>query len=477
MAATTYKAWGHRDIDVRGPARMRGLGWRGNLLRFFADPFAGLQQLSTYPDRLVALADRHPAVLCAWGPELTQRLLMEREHFESFVTPLAARPGSPLEVLSQNPFTATGEAHKEHRRVMVPPFHRKRVSQYRDVIVERVEAMLRPWKVGQRIDAPDELQRFTLGVILAVIFGLDVEEGGREVQAFRGQLGELLHALGRRSVMFAPVDLPGTPYHRMLQLAQHFIDDARELIAARRSAPGADVLSELIAGQAETQALSDEALLGQIFVLLTAGHETTYAALSWTLMLLAAHPSVLGPLQEELAGVLRGEAPTVEQLGALPLLDRVVKESLRILPTAPYGGRLARTDVELGGHAIPEGSVLLVAHFLTHRMSEVYADPLRFDPERWTRIQPTPYEYLPFGTGPRVCVGAALANMEMKLALACLLQRFSPELVPGTQVDCVLRVTLRPSALPIVLRPVGSRLARASLRGTVLAAVDFGAAR
>lgn len=461
------------DVGVRGPRRMPLVGWRGNLMRFFGDPFGGLVALSRWGeaagDRLVAIADRHPAFVCGFGPEINRRLLTDRATLAPFITPLRAAPGSALEVLYDNPFVVTGEMHRCHRRMMMPSFHRSRVAAYRDVIVEQLDAMMAPWQLGEVIDAPHVMQGMTLSVIMAVVFGLDERRSQREAEAFRRLLTDLLDAMGELLVMFVPIDVPGSPYRRMRTLAERYVAEVEAL--ARRQSPGDDVLTALLTAPATP---TRPRVAGQLFSLLTAGHETTYAALSWALMLLAAHPRVLGALYDELHGALRGEAPRVEQLGALPLLDGVVRESLRVLPTAPYGARRALEDIELVGHRLPAGAVVIYSHYVTHHMPELYASPERFDPRRWETIAPSPYEYLPFGTGPRTCIGVEFARLELKLALAAIVQRWWPELVPGARVDCRLRMTLRPHpGLPLRLRAPGSRIRPARLRGTVNAAVEW----
>jgi cytochrome P450 len=451
------------DVTVRGEPRVPVLGWRANVARFFADPFAGLVRLSRRPERLVAIADRHPAFVCGFGPEINHRLLTDRGSFAAFVTPLRATTEA-FALLLDNPFTTVGEAHREHRRVMVPPFHRRRVERYRDALVGLIEAAIGPWRVGDVIEVTDAMQRLTLSAMLAVVFGLDVDGSRRRTEEFRVLLGELLTAIGNPSVIFFPADVPGAPFRRMLRLGERFVAEVSALVEERRRSPREDVLSELLAGDSRSP-------VGQLFSLLTAGHETTYAALSWVLLLLGSHPRVLADLQDELRGALKGDAPGLDQLAGLPLLDRVVKESLRVLPTAPYGARLALEDVELEGHRLPKGAVIIYSHYVTHHLPEVFPAPRRFDPGRWATIDPSPYEYLPFGAGPRVCVGAAFATLELKLTLACLLQRFSPELVPGSRVDCQLRITLRPQpGLRMVLRPVGEGRA-VPMQGTVHEAV------
>ena len=166
-----------------------------------------------------------------------------------------------------------------------------------------------------------------------------------------------------------------------------------------------------------------------------AGYETTSYALAWTLMLLAQHPSVQAELREELSAALGGEAPTVEQLAELPLLDAVVKESTRLLPpTYMMFIRRACGPFELGPFAMPEGTRVVLSPLVSHHMPEVFSDPDRFVPKRWFERKPDPFELVPFGAGPRLCLGAGFAAQEIRLVVALILQRFSLRMPEGARL-------------------------------------------
>jgi len=145
-------------------------------------------------------------------------------------------------------------------------------------------------------------------------------------------------------------------------------------------------------------------------------------------------------------GVLHGEPPTVEQLQHLPLLDRVVKESMRVLPPAPWNARVLSQPMEFGGYALPSGTEVFVSIYHTHHMPELYPQPEVFDPGRWEHITPSIFEYQPFSAGPRMCIGASFAIMEIKIILAMLVQRY--------RLQCLLRSTVDRSGL-IVITPRG----------------------
>ena len=196
-----------------------------------------------------------------------------------------------------------------------------------------------------------------------------------------------------------------------------------------------------------------------------AGHETTAYTLAWTLFLLSQHQELFEPL---------GEEADAEQR---PLLDRVLRESQRLLPATPYMFiRVATGPVTVGGHELPEKSGFILSPLVTHRQPEVYPDPLRFDPERWTRVDPSPYEYLPFGAGPRMCIGMGFAAQALRIVLPRILSRFRLELVDGSRVSRKVQgITMGPRhGLPMRLLPRTAAVKRAArIRGDIHELVDL----
>ena len=188
-----------------------------------------------------------------------------------------------------------------------------------------------------------------------------------------------------------------------------------------------------------------------------AGHETTAVALAWTWYLLSQHPEAEARLDEELTTVLAGRTPTYEDLERLPYTRMVFEETLRLFPPAHAISRQALADDEVGGHQIRRGTVVTISPYVTHRNPRLWEAPARFEPERFTpaRVRARPrYAYLPFGAGPRACVGSAFAMMEGRLVLAMLAGRYRLRLAPGHPVEALGRITLKPRyGLRMVLEP------------------------
>jgi len=241
--------------------------------------------------------------------------------------------------------------------------------------------------------------------------------------------------------------------------------DARQRTGVRED----DVITALIgAREARAPWMRDRDVVGQATMLFAASYETTANAMAWTLFLLSQHRQVAEDLASELDGALRGGAPGLDALEDLPLLDAVLRESMRIFPPVPYAIRLVGGGGSLGPLSLRDRDRVIVSHYVTHHLPELYPDPERFDPQRWQGLRRGPYEYLPFGAGPRTCIGINFANAAMKLALAAIASRFRLSLVPGTRVDRVVAVTLSPRGpLPMRLCAPGSAPLPAPVAGNV----------
>ncbi len=227
---------------------------------------------------------------------------------------------------------------------------------------------------------------------------------------------------------------------------QHFIDE-------RRADPGEgnDFLSILLKARDENgQPMSDEQLMAECLTLFGAGHETTASGLTWSWYLLSQHPEIYRRVQQEVDTVLQGRTPTFADLARLPYCLQVFKETLRLYPPAYMTGRRALRDIEIDGYRIAKGQVVLLAPYTMHRRAEYFPEPEKFEPERFTpeREKQLPrHAYMPFGAGPRICIGNHFALMEGQLLLATLAQRVSLELVPDQAlvVNTAHHLTLRPT--------------------------------
>ena len=304
----------------------------------------------------------------------------------------------------------------------------------------------------------------------SILFGFEQPELAYEIGRRIERWVDMNHEMGIGA--FIPDPKITASYDRLLTLAEALEGQILAMIEHKRSSAnmGNDVLSLLIRMHDETGAgLTDAELIGQAAVLFGAAHLTTSFSLTWTLFLLAQHPRVALDLADELNGVLRGEVPTVAQLEQLPLLDRVIKESMRVLPASAYSQRINMEPVELGPFRLGKGTVIIFSQYITHHMPELFPEPERFRPERWETIRPSPYAYFPFAAGPRMCLGAPLAGMTMRLTLPAILQRFRLKVVPGTCINGRVSSTmLSPaSGMPMLVMPPTAAPESSPVRGNI----------
>jgi cytochrome P450 family 135 len=305
-----------------------------------------------------------------------------------------------------------GREHLARRRLMLPPFHGARMRAYestvRDVVVREVES----WPEHEPFAIHERMQRVTLEVILRAVFGVtDVERRTR----LADRLGRLLAETASAGLQFAVLLSRrfGTPDPLMrLHGLRGEINALLDLeIAERRADPREDILSMLVSARFEDgEPMDDAEIRDQLMTLLIAGHETTATGLAWTFDLLVRHPPVLARLT--------AEADAGEQAYA----RAVVSESLRLRPVVPLAGRRLASPLRVDGYTLPAGTDVTPAIWLAHTRADRYPEPLAFHPERFLDGAPATSAWVPFGGGVRRCIGAAFAEMEMRVALAEILR-------------------------------------------------------
>lgn len=461
-------------VDLPGPPPV--LGFRlPNLLRFFGDPVGHLVALHGRYGDVVALTAGDPTWVAVRGADRLRQLLSDAARFQNLAdSPIPVPKGSAPEVLFGQAVTAlNGADHKRARRIMMPVFAKSAVASYHDEVVGTIDRALATWPTSGEVDVAASTLDLALQIALTSLFG--VPSGAQRADIARLSQAFLDGVLSM-GVMLFPYDGPGTPYRRWMRDCQAYEALLRGLVADRRAnpQPRRDVLSTLIAAHDEDGSqLAETELVAHGAVLLTASHETTANTLAWTLFLLAAHPEVQDAVADELAGV---GAPLATELAGLTLLDQVVKESQRLLPASCIlFFREAAAPFVLDGKELPAGTRLLTSPYIAHRDPGLFPEPQRFRPSRWEGLEPGPYAYLPFGAGPRLCVGAQFATQAVRLALVGILQRHRFEIAPGCRVDRHVRgITLGPKAgIRLTIRPRGSAPGPgAGIAGDVHALVD-----
>ena len=448
----------------------------GSLLDFPRDPLLCMRRLYREHGAVAALEEGGHRLVFAFGPEHCQQVLSDPRTFQSRFFAIRGSRNSSQRRLTCGLLSMNGDEHKRNRRLVMGPFQKKSFEAYRTALVELADDMVRDWRAGQVRNIFRDMTRHMLRVTSSVLFGFDMPDLAYEI----GQLTERWVAMNHDAGMGAFVSDQGitSSYGRLLALAEALEEKTLAMIEYRRASAslGDDVLSRLIRAHDETgAALTDAELIGQTTILFGAAHLTTANTLTWTLFLLAQHPQVATELVEELSRVLAGEPPTLEQLDQLPLLDRVIKESMRVLPASAYSHRVSAELVQLGPFQLSKGTPVIFSQIITHHMPDLFPEPNRFRPERWQTITPSPYAYFPFAAGPRMCVGAGLALMTLKITLLAILQRHHLTVLPGAAINGKVTSTmLNPiSGMPMRVLPPSAPFTFAPIKGNIHELVTF----
>ena len=439
------------------PPGPQPLPYLGNILAFRRDQLGYLQELQRTYGNMATLHFGNMPVVALFRPEHVRYILTENpRNFTSGEVAAGLR-----ELIGDGLLTLDGETHRQQRRIVQPAFHRKRVESYADVMVQHTQEMLRGWNVGEQIDMSYEMQQLTLSIVAKCLFNIDLASEVTELGAAFNTL--IANPAGLvENFLNIRIDQPFTSYGRR-KAAIRTMDEFIYALIARRRAEGrdvGDVLSMLLTAQDEADMLTDTQVRDHTMTFIAAGHETTANALSWTFYLLSEHPEVRDTLLTELRTVLGGRVPTLEDLPMLPYLEWVLNESMRLYPPAWTQGRRAIEAFELDGVQLPAGTMVMFSQWVIHRLPDIWGDPEVFRPERWDPVhgQKVPaWSYFPFGGGPRICIGMPFAQLEAKLILATVLQKYAPRTMPGSRVELNPLITLRPKhGIPMMVLSANS---------------------
>jgi cytochrome P450 len=364
----------------------------------------------------------------------------------------------------QSVMISEGDAWQRQRRMLLPAFSTKRFDAYTgQVTAAAAKAFAGLPGDGAMLDAEHLMNMLAMDIILRTMFGSQVQEDTARIE----QAIRTLAAIGYAE-MYLPFAIPvWAPLPRQAQKRKELrlLDGlVRSQIRARGTTNGAatgDLLGMLLAARDEEnggRALPEDEIRDQLMTIFLAGHETTATALAWAAWALAADQDLAARVAGEVDAVLGPRTPALADLARLPLLAALVKETLRRYPPVPgVLMRRAIEDVRIGEWLVPKGSLVTLPFFVAQGDARWFAQPKRFDPERFlgdaARELPRG-AYIPFGAGPRVCIGNSFASMEMALVLAMLVQRFSLAPAPGQAApEARMAVTLRPAGgLQLVLR-------------------------
>ncbi len=356
-------------------------------------------------------------------------------------------------VLGNGLITSEGDFWKRQRRLAQPAFHREGLTGFVDAMVRDTQDMLDGWRRDGdgAFDLHDAMMRLTLRIVGHTLFSTDV-------QADAGAVGAAFAVAIKRAddesvaLINLPTWLP-LPSNRRFRKALATLDGlVHRIIGERRAMPEAerpaDLLSMLMAAKDDDGAgMSDAQLRDEVMSMVGAGHETTANALAWTFHLLGDHAEVADRVADEARAACGDRAPTLGDLPKLTYTKRVVEESMRLRPPVWVMERVAIEDDVVCGIRVAKGTLIGASPWCLHRDPRHWSDPERFDPDRFlpeaveARAR---YTYLPFGAGPRVCIGNGFAMMEAQLLLAMIAREHRLERAPWHTVKAEATITLRP---------------------------------
>jgi cytochrome P450 len=406
--------------------------------------------------------DWGPFVYILNRPEHAKHVLNDN-HKNYWKGLLAGRLGI---VVGQGLLLSEGEQWRRQRRLAQPAFHRQRLEDLVGLMTTSIAPMLERWEAavaaGAPVDMAAEMRPLTIAIIWSAMVGTVPESAALVDSGLR--LAEFIRDRVMRLVP-TPAWLP-TRANRRFRDALRFVDGLiHRTIAERRQQThhGDDLLGLLLAAtDPESGAsMSDRQVRDELMTILTAAEDATAVALAWCWWTLARHPEAEANVREEVDRVLGGRVPTAADVASLPYVRRVVQETLRLYPPAWAMIRQAIAEDEIGGQRIRARSTVVLCTYMIHRHPEFWDDPETFDPERFRpeAIAARPrHAFLPFGAGPRVCIGLEMAMLQAVLTVAMVCQRYRFRLVPGRPVEPWVQTLLRPrSGVWMTLTDAGGR--------------------
>ncbi|MEU0374006.1 cytochrome P450 [Streptomyces sp. NPDC006283] len=435
----------------RAKGRVPGLGHVPRLLR---DPLGVLRALhaegpvlrldiGTMPMVVVTSAGTVNEVMVKHGKSFRKGRLFER------VRPLV---GNGLA-------NSDGQEHLHNRRLIQPMFYKERIAGYAEVMSERAQALADSWSAGQRIDVDQVMGTHAIETLAATLFSADI--GRPAVEAVLEDLPVILKNMLRRAL--APQFTDNWPIWHAFDTSaarmRSVIDDV--IAATRASAPQerTDLLSLLLAARDDAGVgLTDLEVRDELTTMLFAGTETTASVLSWALHHLAARPDVEQEVLEEIEKAVGDRPVTFADIPQLPGITRVLDEVIRMHGVVILMRRTIE-PVTLGGYHLPAETEVLISPYALHRNPDLYAEPDRFDPDRWLpeHVARRPREHVvPFGAGNRKCIGDRFAWMEAAITLATILPRWKLRPVPGSKPPKESTAAMaHPTRMPMVVHPRG----------------------
>jgi cytochrome P450 len=361
----------------------------------------------------------------------------------------------------------TGERHAHYRKLLGQPLRRVRVEALGEHMAGIADEEAASWPVGERIDLWDRIRQMMQRFAVELLFG-----GGEETRTIAELCSRVTEGKWARSAFALPINLPVTPYGRVVRAANDLERRILQWATQKRGRADERDLAAIVINTPDENGkpADDAAIVAHIATLFALSSEGSQSVLTWTLILLAQHPKVAATLVDELSEKVGGAPLSLTKAAEVAALDAVIKESMRLLPPVPLQIRVAQADASIAGNHFPKRTRMVLNTFLTNRMPDLYPEAESFRPERWSAIAPNSFEFPAFGAGPHICPGHWFGTAAVKIALAAILCRFRVEIQKGTRIDYRTQPNLRPHRrVDVLLQPVtgGAAAAPSPLTGGI----------
>jgi len=414
----------------------------GNTIEWARDPFAFIDRVVDEIGDVAQFETIGGDVCLLAHPEYAERMLVsDREAFGK-TSDFTAAFGDGL-------LAAEGDQWTRLRSALDEFFYPDRIRSYTDTMVDLTQRRIDRWEDGETYSLADEMKELALENIFATLF--DTRLGIDENTDIRTAANEL-NGWFTPTSWALPDNIPTPARYRFRRAVERLQSKAESLLSAADTENSTDMLSALASMQ-ETADLSDDEILSQVQTFIFAGHDTTGLALTYALHLLSTHAAVRDQFYTELDTVLGSSQPTLSTVGDLEVVERVLQEALRLYPSIHTIPRVTTTDVTMGGYRIPAGTETHLSVWRLGRDDRFWETPTEFRPARWAETTPQSegYAYIPFGAGPRQCIGRRFALLEAKIVLATIGQQYRLE--PQSELSVEPQMTTQPADdVPVTVR-------------------------
>ena len=380
------------------------------------------------------------AYLLAHPDYAEQMLVSEREAF--------GKPPGFRTVFGDGLLAAEGDLWSRARGALDEFFYPKRIQSYAETMTDRTHQRIDRWDDGETISLVEEMKSLTLEIIFETLFDTSLAvDGDSELR----DAAEDIHGFFTPASLALPKWVPTPGRYRFKRAVERLQDEGRTLLSSADD--GRNNMLAALANMQDEAELSDEEILSQIHTFIFAGHDTTALALTYTLYLLGTHPEVRREFYDEIDSVLGGSEPTIATFGELTFTEQILNEAMRLYPPVHTIPRVTTRDVTVGDYRIPEGSKSRLLIREIARDGRFWDEPDQFQPSRWAETTPQSkgYAYIPFGAGPRTCIGRRFALLEAKLVLAVIGQQF--RLDPESALSVEAKMTTQPTdSVPVTVQ-------------------------